>query len=209
MSHVPLNQVSLIISQSKFILTSFLFYLIVLYCTICSGSLLTLQGPGAYDAAVYCASVSAARRQLNQSSSTQDTSSTSQNNPATVNSANNNLTTSPLSPDRIHHQRHTIAPSNMNTTSSRTNSVAMRHTSMIDRTTSIYEVERAREETGGQIRRSRTVMMNYDTVMGDNRNGNNRRIEHQNNNVVEMSSRKGWRKVVRKMKYLYNKLSRR
>lgn len=28
------------------------------------GSLLTLQGPGAYDAAVYCASVSAARRQI-------------------------------------------------------------------------------------------------------------------------------------------------
>eukprot|EP00210_Caulerpa_lentillifera_P002081 g1996.t1 len=36
-------------------------------CTEAS-SLLTLQGPGAYDAAVYCASISAARRQLGQRS---------------------------------------------------------------------------------------------------------------------------------------------
>lgn len=39
-------------------------------CNLAAGALLTLQGAGAYDAAVHCASVSAARRMASQPSST-------------------------------------------------------------------------------------------------------------------------------------------
>eukprot|EP00210_Caulerpa_lentillifera_P000818 g792.t1 len=172
-----------------------------------AGSLLTLQGAGAYDAAVYCASISAARRQLVQRSLSQSLNALHDMD------ASNGSSISLLENNEESQQQQQY--------------ITRHHRSR----TSLESEQRGRRRRGGGGRRFATVSRDEEEFRSPSASAPVRlrhtrarslfTLPNSSNNSVsgsgtrtntltndrEIQQRKSWMKVAKKMKAIYNKIT--